>query len=120
MPEQLGFRTVLDQIGHTLLRALLDRADMFASVLMDGALIASAIIVRYLTLLAFNQFTPDHAGTIWIEALEKITDIGIISTAALYTFFDLLKRIVRSGKSLMSELRSAPPTGMVQISGASE
>lgn len=69
------------------------RVDFILTIVLDGAVILSAIVVRAGLLWVLGRLAPPETRNWAIAGLEWIADIGMVAVSATFTVFDLLKRV---------------------------
>jgi hypothetical protein len=71
-----------------------ERLDLIATILLDGLVILTAVVVRIILLRVLDEYAPPNTHTTAIKLLEWVCDIGMVGTAVVFTVFDLLKRVI--------------------------
>lgn len=75
------------------IQAMYDRLEVIVTILMDGAMIAVALIVQA-TLTWLIRALGNPGETTWaLRVLHFILDCGLVGTVAILVAFDLGKRI---------------------------
>jgi hypothetical protein len=83
-------------------KALRNGVDLGSIILLDVLMIAAAFGCRAVLLwLADQTVLEPHSWA--TESLRIITDIGLVGTALIYTFADLVKRTSRLAKEVLDE-----------------
>ena len=89
--------------------AVESRFELFVTFLLDAAFLVGVILVRRLSIMALDAFSPAHAAgheqSGVVALLEIVLDIGLLYAAIAMVAFDILKRVVRYGKALFSEFK---------------
>lgn len=69
------------------------RLDFMTTIVMDGLVILTAVLVRAGLLWVLAQVVPAETRNWSIALLEWIADIGMVAASATFTVFDLTKRV---------------------------
>lgn len=72
------------------------RAEIALTIVIDGALILLAVLVRSALLWGLHLFAAPDSLDWSLRIVEWVLNFGIVGTVTIFTGFDLLKRI-RSG-----------------------
>jgi hypothetical protein len=81
------------------------RLEFIVTILMDTAVILTAVAARWIVLRGVAVLSPAETLPWAVRTLEWIADVGVVSAAAIYTAFDLSKRVVLMGRSFFSLFR---------------
>lgn len=97
-----------------ILTQLLARLEFVVTIVLDAGVIIVALLARAGVLWVLKQVVPAETHSWAIQLLEFIGDIGIVGAAAVFTTFDLLKRVLQAWRRLRNgkhhPKRSSRPT----------
>jgi hypothetical protein len=80
-------------------RSVYERLEIIVTIVLDGAMIATAYLVQVGLLWLVERFTPSEDHPWAIFALEVLLNFGLVGTVAIVVAFDLLKRIRNAFRS---------------------
>jgi hypothetical protein len=86
-----------------------ERWEFAVTILLDGVVILTAIVVRAVLLMVLHKLIPEDREGWAIKRLEWIIDVGMVSAAVIFTVFDLLKRLLRGYRHLRQEISGRSP-----------
>ena len=74
--------------------------EFVVTIVLDGAVIIAAILVRWGIVALLRYTTPADTHTWAVRALEWIADVGVVTAAGTFAAFDLVKRVLQSWRRL--------------------
>lgn len=69
-----------------------ERIEVVLTILLDGLIVAVAILVRAFLLWLATALLPTGGQTWAIQGLELVLDFGMLGMALVFTVFDIAKR----------------------------
>jgi hypothetical protein len=105
-PPRSGNRPAIAAVDDLWATTVAVRFEFIWTILLDMGVVLTAIFARFIILLALTLLGHEGGRSWGITALEWVSDLGIVSAAALFTLFDVAKRALVGWQQLAGQARA--------------